>query len=204
MSPFCSVSSLPAAALRDAGPGGGAPACVPPLSSGPPHPEDPWGHGDVVTYLGDSARKSNLRRAAFIWGGEWVKGGGAPPWPSQTPPRKGPHLLLLPLDSLCGVPKIRQAGEGAGPEVCKEGGVTLGGCHGVGGGTRRHGKGARGAPNLGLNLGEGLTSAGGHTAPLPGQPQPPPLHAGAGGRVGGTGGALQPAGGQRAPAGDSG
>lgn len=92
-----------------------------------PHPRDP--RSDPGAHLGDSAWKSNLRRAAFIWGGRGEVTGRQPRFrPSQIPHGVGPsrpHLLLLPLDGLHGVSQVRQAGEGPWPEsVCREGGVT--------------------------------------------------------------------------------
>lgn len=65
---------------------------------------------DPSAHLGDSAWKLNLRRAAFIWEGE-ERSRGDPPQ-SQTPQIPHgvgpcqPHLFLLPLDGLHGVPQV--------------------------------------------------------------------------------------------------
>lgn len=176
MSPFCSVSSLQGTLSHLSG--GTVPS--PARLAGPPHvlglPQTPCvtrgaqrdPRSDPGAHLGDSAWKLNLRRAAFIWGGKGEVTGRHPQsQPPQIPHGVGPsqpHLLLLPLDGLHGVPQVRQAGEGPWPEgVCKER-VSPARVSGV-----PHGRawGLRGAKG-------GLTSA---RAPVTGQPQPTPLHA---------------------------
>lgn len=125
---------------------GGTPTCPQPHRTSWVPIHHPGDRGDTVgtpsitvTYLGDSAWKSNLRRAAFIWGGRGAVMGGYGGTPHIPDPPSRPHLLLLPPDGLRGVPHVGQAGEGPWPEgVCKEG-ASLGGrrgCrgwHGLGG-----------------------------------------------------------------------
>lgn len=105
--------------------------------------------------------------------------------PSQIPRGMGPpqpHLLLLPLDGLHGVPQVGQAGEGPWPEgVCKERGVTS--------------RGALGAPWQGLGGVRGFRGAQGGS-PLPGaawlrllaSPSPPRSMLGVAGKRWVTGG----------------
>lgn len=130
----------------------------------------------TVTYLGDSAWKSNLRRAAFICGGRGAVMGGSPHIPD--PPHPGLTFFSSLLTASAGSPMSDRLGRVPGLRVSakRAGHWAAGG--GAGGGT----------------VWGGLTSARGHTAPVAGQPQRPPLHAGAGGWAVGAGGALQPGG----------
>lgn len=87
----------------------------------------------TVTYLGDSAWKSNLRRAAFIWGGRGAVMGGSPHIPD--PPHPGLTFFSSLLTASAGSPMSDRLGRVPGLRVSakRAGHWAAGG--GAGGGT---------------------------------------------------------------------
>lgn len=146
MSPFCSVSSLQGTLSHLSG-GTEPPPAHPPVPSH--HPRGTAGPPGVTpgssgAYLGDSAWKLNLRRAAFIWG---ERGGvtGTPPSPSHPKSRMGwdhPSLTFFSslLTASTGSPRSDKLGRVSGLRVSAKSRVSpageLGVPHGRAWGTR--------------------------------------------------------------------